>query len=186
MNLLIILCINLMNYNICLVVLYIECYFSYITLFFIYHLLLRVELWSELSRSPIFRSYDLLRRKRVGSWGGSDFVRIGAIRRFMGWIGRSKGLHDPWLGQNKTETPTQINLETLIWKLRTLISKHVQLATSPPLVPLFASLHHCSHTCFASIHLRHCSTPPIDDNENEDHLEKEDDYPMINVNDFLG
>jgi len=25
-----------------------------------------------------------------------------------------------------------------------------------------------------------------DDNENEDHLEEEDDYPMINVNDFLG
>ncbi|KAK8464258.1 hypothetical protein PHAVU_011G163850 [Phaseolus vulgaris] len=28
--------------------------------------------------------------------------------------------------------------------------------------------------------------PPIDDNENEDHLKEEDDYPMINVNNFLG
>jgi len=27
---------------------------------------------------------------------------------------------------------------------------------------------------------------PIDDNENEGYLEEEDDYPMINMNDFLG
>ncbi|XP_068469979.1 uncharacterized protein [Phaseolus vulgaris] len=28
--------------------------------------------------------------------------------------------------------------------------------------------------------------PPIDDNENEDFLEDEDDYPMMNANDFVG